>query len=239
MNEAPSYLKLEHLVIGYDGKPLLPAINLTIAAKQIWALVGRNGGGKSTLLNTLLGFLPIVAGKIIQSGSVKISYIPQRHEIDTNVPARVVDIILNGVDRGWSFLKPGYAESMHPLALQLLHEVDMLQTAKHSFAALSGGQKQKILMARALMSSPQLLVFDEPTASMDGVSEQHIFNLLKQLHAAHDISMVIASHELGGLAKIATHAMLVDKDTNVLLHGTAPEVFSHTAFLERFGHVHG
>src|SRR4051812_958258 len=99
-------LSLSDLSVGYGGTPLLPPISLSVESGQLWGMIGRNGSGKTTLLRTVLGLLPAVRGIIEKRSDLRVGYVAQRSSIDAGVPARVVDVIRGGFDRGWSFCLP-------------------------------------------------------------------------------------------------------------------------------------
>ncbi len=264
-SHSPALLEARSLDVGYGGRALLPTLDLRIEPGQTWAVLGRNGGGKSTLLRTLVGSQRPVRGSVHRHGTA-LSYVPQRHSADAFLPARVIDVVAAGRDSGWSFLVPdalrdllhlGFGRRGHPH-----HASDAGARAEHGggddrdpvaeaiaetaldgvryrrFSELSEGQKQRALIARALVSSPRLIVLDEPTSAMDIVSEDAIFELLEHLRRDHQMTLLVATHQLRFLDRFATHALLVDKDTKTLEAGLASELASSAAFERHYGRGH-
>lgn len=224
----------EELQIGRGGTALLPALNMTVAAGDVWVLVGRNGSGKSTLLQTLLGELKPLAGRYtLQSGSA-LAHVPQRGHHDLCVPARARDMVESGVDRGWDFWRWGGREERVRSALT---DVGAEELAREPFGHLSEGQKQRVLMARAMASSPDVLLLDEPTSAMDPMAEQAIFEVIDGLRRERSLAVIIASHSLAVLPAIASHVVFMDRDDQVVLAGERAEVLAEPSFKARYGNV--
>ncbi len=232
--DAPAVLTVRDLVVGYNGRPLLPPIRFDVRPGQLWALVGRNGSGKTTLLRTLLGLLPRLGGAATLAPGASIGYVPQRTELDPLVPTRVVDLVRGGTDLGWSFLSPRAALARRAAVQRAMAETDCARFATCQVAELSEGQKQRVLLARALACEPALLILDEPTSAMDVASEAAVFDLLDQVRAQRDLAVLVVSHHLSLMTERATHALVVDRDDQVALAGPMAEVIRKSAFLERY-----
>ncbi|MCB9546153.1 MAG: metal ABC transporter ATP-binding protein [Myxococcales bacterium] len=222
------------LRVGYAGRPLLPAIDLAIEPGQIWALIGRNGGGKSTLLRTLLGLQPRVGGRMERRAGLRVAYVPQRGDHDPAVPGRVRDVVRGGLDRGWSFLKPSALLDRGAVE-RALAATETTALARHPFATLSEGQKQRVLIARALAGEPHLLLLDEPTSAMDPVNEEAIFSLLHDLSHQRDLAILVASHQMSFVPRFASHVVMVDKDDGLVEIGDRVAVLSCTACRRKYG----
>jgi len=223
------------LRVGYGGVPLLPGLDLEIQPGQVWALLGHNGAGKTTLLRTLLGLLPPVAGVVVRGASTHIGYVPQRSELDLSVPSRVIDMVRTGHDRGWSFLRPLPGRGRHTAVESAMRDTRVWELARQPFAALSEGQKQRVLFARALVSSPRLLVLDEPTSAMDKQNEDALFALIDELREARDLGVLIITHDIERALLTADHLIFVDKERGVVLAGARTQVSREPAFLRQFG----
>lgn len=223
------------LQVGYGGRAILPPLDLSVAPGEAWALVGRNGSGKTTTMRALLGLLPTLGGRIERADGLRVGYVPQRASLDASVPGRVVDVVRAGLDHGWTFLDPRVPLRGGGAVRRALEAVDALDLRRQHFARLSEGQKQRVLIARALVAEPQLMVLDEPTSALDPVSEEGIFALLDRLRRARELTLIIASHQLSYVPRFATHALLVDREHGVALAGTAADVLASTAFHERYG----
>lgn len=227
--------RAEKLVVGWNGKGILPPIDLVVHRDELWAVVGKNGGGKTTFLKTLLGLLPRVAGERRFAPGATIGYVPQRAELDPGVPSRVVDVVRGGLDRGWSFLDPRAPFRARPRVQRAMEECGVAALARHPFHALSEGQRQRVLLARALVVEPALLVLDEPTSAMDVAAERAAFDLLAQVQRERRLGIVVVSHHLSLLAARATHVLLVDKDEQLVLGGPIDVVRRQPAFLAHYG----
>jgi len=228
---------VQNLGVGYAGRALLPPVRFTLQAGEFWAVVGRNGSGKTTFLRTLLGLLPRVSGEVLWENRERIAYIGQRSEWDQSVPARVMDVVLQGVDRGWSFLRPLPARRLRAQALAVLRQVELPDAEDRPFGALSEGQKQRVLVARALMNQPRLLILDEPTSAMDMQSETAIFALLTKLCREQGLGILVVGHHLAVLAAHASHAIVLDADDHLAVAGPLGDVAADTAVQERVGNL--
>jgi zinc transport system ATP-binding protein len=228
-------LEATGLVVGYGGRGILPPIDLAIRPREAWALVGRNGSGKSTLLRTLLGLQPRVSGALERRAGAKVSYVPQRGDYDTSVPSRVVDIVRSGLDRGWSFALPVTPRSAREAVRSALTETRTLELAQRRFAELSEGQKQRVLIARAVVSEPDLVVLDEPTSAMDPMAEEGVFELLGSLRERRGLALLVATHQMALMPRFASHVVLVDADDGLVLAGEVATVMAADAFTLRYG----
>ena len=228
-------VRLTELEVGYEGRAFLPPVSLSISSGEQWALLGPNGAGKTTLLKSMLGLLPRVGGEVEWATDVNVGYVPQRANLDESVPGRVVDIVRQGVDQGWSFMRPFHLREMADAVDAAIRDAGVEAFQREQYAELSEGQKQRVLVARALASNPELLVLDEPTAAMDVTAERDVFELLRSLRDQRDLAVIIVSHQLTVAAQYATHGLLVDKDRRFALCGTMREVAHHPESVSRYG----
>ena len=192
-------IETQHLNFSYGHQPVIGDVNLRIQAGDFMAMIGPNGGGKTTLLKLMLGLLNAdsgsirIFGKTPKDASHRIGYVPQDIHINQNFPISASDVVLMGK------LKPGKGWSRHSkedrrAALQALEQVGMGKYREHRVGELSGGQKQRIFIARALVTDPDILFLDEPTASIDTKGQNEFYALLKELN--HKITIIIVSHDL-------------------------------------------
>ncbi len=230
----PPLVLCQGLAVGYGQKAMLPPITLQVRPRELWAVFGPNGSGKSTVLKTVLGLLPPVAGEF-QCAASTLGYVPQRSEIDPAIPARVIDMVRAGVERDWSFLNPAWTWKHRAAIDDALGDTHIRALIREPWTHLSEGQKQRVLMAQALAGNPQLLVLDEPTSAMDVHAERSIFALLDDLRRRRDLGVMVVGHNLGVLARFATHALFVDKDQAAVDVGVVRDVVRGSAFVERFG----
>jgi ABC-type Mn2+/Zn2+ transport system ATPase subunit len=227
------------LVVGYGGRALLPPVSVRIAREELWALVGINGGGKTTLLRTMLGLLPRVRGEVVWHGGARVGYVPQRTELDLSVPRRVRDVVSDGLDHEWSFLRPGIAARGKSRVESVLAETGMSALMNAQFLELSDGQRQRVLVARALVSDPELLVLDEPTNGMDVAAERTAFELFATLRSTRKLALVIVSHHMAMLGARASHVLWVDKDEGQVVSGDVESVRADARFIAHYGTVFG
>lgn len=208
---------------------------MTVRDREFWAVVGVNGSGKTTLLRTVLGLLPRVGGDYRWSADAVLSYVSQRSDRDSGVPSRVRDFVGAGQDRGWSFLK--WRRSAHAPLRKALEDARCQELADQQFSNLSEGQKGRVRLARALVSSPNVLVLDEPTSALDSVTEPAIYDTLETLRRARGVTLLVVSHRTTVFAGRATHALFVDRETGVVVSGEFREVVTTPSFLSRHGVV--
>lgn len=233
-------LAADALAVGYAGASILPPLAFAVRPGEAWALFGRNGSGKTTLLRTLLGLLPPTRGEIARAPGLRLGYVPQRGGYDLSIPARVVDVVRDGTAAGRSYLRPLLAPADHAAVARAMDDTDTTGLAAQAFTALSEGQKQRVLVARALVARPALLVLDEPTSAMDARNERAIFDLLAALRARHGIAVLVASHSTEAVARCSTHAVFVDRDHGHVTAGAIADVLRDPEFVRHYGEVaHG
>lgn len=189
MNEA---ISCQHLSFGYDDSLILNDISFSVLKGEFIGIIGPNGGGKSTLLKLILGFLKPTSGSL-EVFSERMAYVPQNMKFDRHFPISALEVVLQG---RLSHL-PWYG-AFSPVekqkSLDALAQVGLEFLADRPFGTLSGGQQQRVLIARALSSEPTLLLLDEPTANLDPEAEKEIFSILRSLRRKMTILMV--THDL-------------------------------------------
>ncbi len=228
-------LRCEDLVIGYGGKALLPPVSLSVRQGAFWAVLGRNGAGKSTFFKTLLGLLKPVVGRLEQpSGPVRIAYLAQRLAFDDLYPLQARDVVASGTVQGWSFLRPG---SNRQVVDDALEAVGVTELAGRAFRSLSGGQKQRVLFARMLATGANVVLLDEPTVGMDAVAEREVMELLDDLKDCYDLTIIVVTHYLDVAQKHAERVLFLDRDDQQVVVGSTTEVFAHPSFVARYGSV--
>ncbi|MBM4466099.1 MAG: ABC transporter ATP-binding protein [Chloroflexi bacterium] len=196
-------ISVRHLWAGYDGEPILEDINLSVRELDFIGLIGPNGGGKTTLLKVLLGLIPPmrgevrIMGKSVEEGRRYIGYIPQTVEFDRDFPISVWDVARMG-RLGRRRLLQRYTAEDDDIVAEALRSVDMLNLRDRPIAELSGGQRQRVYIARALATDPNVLLLDEPMASVDPRVSASIYELLRQLNERLTILMV--SHDMSAIS---------------------------------------
>jgi zinc transport system ATP-binding protein len=221
-----SAISIKNLSFSYDKQKVLENINLEINQKDFLAIIGPNGGGKSTLVKNILALENIQEGSISILGVEhkknisKVGYVPQNTNINTSFPIKVLDVVLMGhikkaseQNKSKSFLHKyfniGYNEFEKSCALDALKQVGMKDYAEKKIGSLSGGQRQRVMIARALCNHPEILILDEPTASIDVEGQKKIYDLLQTL--SKSISIVVVSHDISVILSYASKVAHIKK----------------------------
>lgn len=202
-------INVQDLWFSYDTIPVLREVDLTVHEGDFLALLGPNGGGKTTLLKIMLGLLKPERGtvRVFDEFPAKVShrigYVPQHLTFNQNFPISVLDVVLMGrlrPGRGWS----RYNRKDRIAAQKRLEQMEMLEYQNRRVGDLSGGQAQRVFIARALVDEPELLFLDEPTASVDTKHQTDLFDILKELNET--VTIVVVSHDIG---IVSTHVKSV------------------------------
>ncbi|NPA58524.1 MAG: metal ABC transporter ATP-binding protein [Aquificae bacterium] len=197
-------LKMENLTVCINGRIIIENINLVINRKEIVAIVGPNGGGKTTLIKTALGLIEPTEGKVEILGTTpkkavktgKIGYLPQNADIPRNFPFSVLDIVLLGLVRS----KLSKEEKLEK-AKKYLSYVGMEGFEDYPYSRLSGGQQQRVSIARVLVAEPEIIFLDEPSTGIDVVAQESFYDFLKKLRDKNGITIVMVSHDIGVVGK--------------------------------------
>ncbi|MEV6941373.1 metal ABC transporter ATP-binding protein [Streptomyces sp. NPDC051172] len=223
------------------SRPVLRGIDLTVARGEVVALLGANGSGKSTAIRTIIGQVPVSAGEVELFGTerkrfrdwARVGYVPQRTTAAGGVPATVTEIVSSGRLSRARFGVLRKAD--HAAVRRALELVGMADRAKDSVNALSGGQHQRVLIARALAAEPELLIMDEPMAGVDLASQEVLAQTLREQVAA-GTTVLLVLHELGPLEPLIDRAVVL-RDGCVLHDGPPPRAVGQHA-LPGHDHVH-
>ncbi len=200
-------VRLEQVDLGYGRHVVLRDVSIEIRSGDMLALIGPNGSGKTTLLRAILGQLSprrgtIEFGETIRRTAVPFGYVPQARAMDLTYPLTALDVVLMGrYPRLGLFLPPGRRHRQ--AALAALNRVGATDLAPVRFGELSGGEQQRVLVARALATEAQVLLLDEPTNDMDLRSEHDLMQLLSSLHVEGDMTLVLVSHLLHNILSYA------------------------------------
>jgi zinc transport system ATP-binding protein len=196
-------VKLEDVWVQYNGVPILEGINLAIEQDDFLGIIGPNGGGKTTLLKIILGLISPSRGKVSVLGKPpeksrsKIGYVPQHNLFDRDFPINVWDVVLMG-RYGKSGLFRRYSSEDRRATQDALQTVGMLDYKDRQMGKLSGGELQRIFIARALVAEPKLLLLDEPTASVDPAMQTEFYELLEKLKK--QMAIVLVSHDISAVS---------------------------------------
>lgn len=237
MSESDVLLRASSLSVGFGSRAILPPIDFEVRRGEIFGVIGRNGAGKTTMFRTLLGLHAALGGVIERPATTIIGYVPQRHSIDPLVPMRAADLIAEGTEQGLSFLRLVKSKDAKAREARAIDATGCAPFIRLRYRDLSEGQKQRVLLARAIAGGADLLVLDEPTSAMDLVAEQEVVQILRQLRERFSIGILLVSHHLGVLVSMVDRLLFLDADGAIVVSGTGAEVTSHPAFIERYGAV--
>ena len=214
-------IEMREVDFAYRSVPILENVNLTVEQGEFVTIVGPNGGGKTTLLKLLLGLLRpdsgdlYVLGQKPEKSRFRIGYMPQHVFLDTKFPVTVMDVVLLG--RLGNHMGGRYSQQDREIAARALEEVRLSHLADTLFSEISGGQRQRALIARALCVDPVLLLLDEPTSNIDPEVEKNLLEILQELNQRMTILMV--SHDIGFVSQVVERVVCVNR--RVVIHPTS------------------
>lgn len=196
-------LEIRNLSAGYDSQVVLSGVNLIINDLDFVGVIGPNGGGKTTLLKTILGLLSPLSGEILFDKSIssdnsrRIGYLPQISNIDRKFPINVFDVVRSGL-MSRKHLIGKFTNEENELAKNLLAEMGIFEIRNKAIGDLSGGQIQRTLLCRALVNNPKLLILDEPSTYVDNRFEKELYEKLRTLN--DNLAILLVSHDLGTIS---------------------------------------
>ncbi|MDT8427988.1 MAG: zinc ABC transporter ATP-binding protein ZnuC [Pseudomonadales bacterium] len=214
-------ISIEQVCKSFHGRPVLHNITLQLQPRQVLTLIGPNGAGKTTLVRIVLGLVPADQGQVWRQPGLRIGYMPQKLHIEPTLPMTVE-----------RFLQLAYHARQRPVA-ELVQEIRIAHLMQRQISALSGGELQRVLLARALIQSPQLLVLDEPAQGVDVVGQAEFYQLINTIRDRHNCSVLMISHDL--------HLVMANTDEVICLnqhiccHGKPENVSNDPSYLAMFG----
>ena len=242
MSEAPIHLDVRNVTVTYpNGNVALRDATFRLDGGTICALVGVNGSGKSTLFKAIMGFVRPSKGSVSLAGSSVsaaqkrnlVAYVPQSEEVDWSFPVSVWDVVMMGRYGYMNFLRIPRAEDRRIVA-ESLERVGMIDFRDRQIGELSGGQKKRVFLARALAQRGLIILLDEPFTGVDVKTETTIIELLRQLRADGHL-MLVSTHNLGSVPEFCDQVVLVNR--TVLACGPTLEVFTEQNLSLAFGGV--
>ena len=219
MSEA--LIHLDGVAVSFNGQPVLDDVQLSVQPGEIVTLIGPNGAGKTTLVRVVLGLLQPDSGNVRRAPRLRIGYMPQKLHVDATLPLSVLRFLrlVPGVDR--------------KRALAALAEVGAEQVIDSPLQSISGGEMQRVLLARALLREPQLLVLDEPVQGVDVAGQAELYRLISRLRERHGCGVLMVSHDLHLVMSATDQVVCLNR--HVCCSGHPEQVSGDPAFIELFG----
>jgi zinc transport system ATP-binding protein len=225
-------IRLDNVTYRYNTDLVLEDISFKADQGDLLGIIGPNGAGKTTLFCLILGLLKGYQGKIMlfnqdirnnRKALKRIGYIPQKKNIHQGFPATVEEIVsLGALDR----------KTNTDTIIFALKIVGLLEQKDRRIGELSGGQQQRVLIAKALVNEPQLLILDEPTTGIDLETQDKFYSLLRKLNSENKITIILASHDLDAINKLANKVACVNR--KMTFHGDAREFFGNEQLLRSY-----
>lgn len=216
-----SLIELRDIGVRFADEDVLQNVQLSLHADEIVTLIGRNGAGKTTLVRTVLGLLKPDRGEVLRKPRLRIGYMPQKLHVDPTLPLSVERFLR---------LVPGVKRAA---ALDALQEVGAAQVLDSPLQSISGGELQRVLLARALLREPELLVLDEPVQGVDIAGQAELYRLIGQLRERHGCGVLMVSHDLHLVMSATDRVVCLNR--HICCSGHPEQVSSDPAFFELFG----
>lgn len=193
-------IELQHVNVAYDGKTVLRDISLSIQERDFLGIIGPNGGGKTTLIKAILGLKKISSGTIRffhdgqEADHITMGYLPQYNSIDKKFPISVQEVILSGLSSQKSLVSR-FTREQRELVEKVISRMGLEGLEKRAIGELSGGQLQRTLLGRAIVSNPDVVILDEPSTYIDKRFEAKLYELLEEIN--RDCAIILVSHDIG------------------------------------------
>ncbi|MBM3508911.1 MAG: ATP-binding cassette domain-containing protein [Alphaproteobacteria bacterium] len=214
-------LRLEAATVRIGEATLIDRVDLAVHRREIVTVVGPNGGGKTTLIKAALGLTPLAAGRVAARSGLRIGYVPQRFAPDPVLPLTV--------DRFLTLSAPAAAAARR----EALVRVGAAGLASAQLATLSGGELRRVLLARALLREPELLVLDEPVAGVDVAGQPELYDVIAALARERDLGVLMASHDMHLVMAASTRVLCLNR--HVCCAGQPDAVTRHPEYIALFG----
>lgn len=211
-------IQIEHVSAEYDGKQVLKDINLTVYQDDYLGIIGPNGGGKTTLMRLILGLKKPTEGSIhfcSKGKEISMGYLPQYNDLDKQFPISVYEVVLSGLSKSKS-LFARYTKQHHQQVTETLERMQISDLKDRHIGALSGGQLQRVLLARAIVSKPDVVILDEPNTYIDRRFQKQMYEMLEQINK--ECAIIIVSHDIAEVLNNVKHVACVNH--NLHYHDT-------------------
>ena len=220
-----SIIKINGLSAGYDGKIVLSQVDLTVYERDFLGIIGPNGGGKTTLIKCILGLHQPFQGRVrfYKEGhevpEINMGYLPQYNSIDKKFPISVYEVILSGLSKQKTLLSR-YTSKHHEQAKRIIARMGLEGLEKRAIGELSGGQLQRTLLGRALVSNPEVVILDEPNTYIDKRFEAKLYSLLEEIN--RERAIILVSHDIGTVLKNVKTIACVNETVHYHPHTEVP-----------------
>ena len=235
-------IQISDLYAAYEEKTVLSHVDLTVYERDFLGIIGPNGGGKTTLIKSILGLHQPQKGKIhfYKNGKevpeINMGYLPQYNNIDKKFPISVYEVILSGLSKQKTIFQR-YSNEQHELVRQMIIQMGLEGMDKRAIGELSGGQLQRALLGRALVSNPEVIILDEPNTYIDKRFEAKLYSLLEEINKERAI--ILVSHDIGTILKNVKTIACVNETVHYHPHTEVPTEWLEEHFgcpIEMLGH---
>jgi len=234
------FVELEDVDFDCGAGRVLERINLTVEAGDFLGIIGPNGSGKTTLLRIILGLLPPTRGAVRLFGHPpgafgqwgRLGYVPQKATLDPSLPVTVREVVATGLLPSLGLFGRLRASTRERIE-EVLGQVGMAAQGSTRIGVLSPGQQQRVLIARALVSKPELLILDEPTGGVDPEAQTSFYALLHHLNRERDVTLILVSHDIAVVAKEVTKLACLNR--RLVFHGPPGDFLSDAALAALYG----
>lgn len=235
-------IEVQNLSFSYEEEDILKGVSLIIEEGEFIGIIGPNGGGKTTFLKLLMGLIKPSSGKLSVLGltpkaaRTKIAYVPQVLRFDKHFPISVLELVLGGKISKLSWFGR-FSEKDRQAAYEILEKVGLSEFIHRPFGTLSGGQAQRALIARAMVSNPRILLLDEPTASVDNKAEAEIYSILKEL--ADNKTILMVTHDLKAVMNDVDRVFCIQREVLALNTDQVCEHFAIGLYHSPYAKIRG
>lgn len=238
MSEQP-IIQAEKISVFHGRHKALDKLSFTVPEGAFVSVIGPNGAGKSTLFSAILGLTSVDEGRLLVFGEPackapkeNIGYVQQLKTFDRSFPARTLDLVVSGLINRWPWrINPAQKEQ----ALAALEKVDMLKHEKSALASLSGGELQRVYLARTFVSSPKLVLLDEPETGIDAVGESNLYKLLERYQEETGATILLITHDWNAVCHLCSSTILLNQ--KLIACGAPEQSLTDQNLRQAFGHV--
>jgi ABC-type Mn2+/Zn2+ transport system ATPase subunit len=212
--DAPRVLEVANVTMSFGSRKVLDDVTFFVPVGEFLCLCGPNGAGKSTLLKVILGLVEPESGEILIEGQPaskmrrKVGYVPQRKSFDRDFPATPIEVVVANLRGTWPI---SISTEERKTAMEVLERTGAKKLANAQMKDLSGGETQRVFIARAMVTKPNLIILDEPTAGVDVGGRAAIVDLMAEISASDTIAAVLVTHNLQAIARCAERVIYLDK----------------------------